>query len=506
MANSTIAADLPRRVLPPRPPKLPASQRCIGLLNGEASYPGKGCASDITYHYMAFVMADGTVRMAGTNNNNELAMHGNAYDPQHLHYLVWDNRTNANDPVSGRPRYVVGAYSVVAMLTHDGDVVIWGYNGHGQQGRGHTTGNGVARSIDATNIGRASGLPGRDVIKVDVTRGYPNNSACLYALCRDGSLWAWGFGTHGNLAQGNTSHSYSPARTKKTGDVVLEDVVGFWPGHGNRHACFALTRDGKLWAVGDNSRGKLGVDDGTTDKHLFTEVVGLPSGTWVKKVVPCGSSQGPATAVLLRDGSIWTAGYGGQGFHGNGATTDRHLFEQLPLPSGVGAAVDLWGGGEYAQLWFTGDDGNTYACGYNVVGQLGIGNTADNVTTPARVELPDGVTARMISTGGAYDGSTHRHSTVMLGSDGRVYTCGHYGRYGAWGTGQAQSPVQWPLPGAPDERQAIEVVAHGYSNEPGFFVRLTDGSVWAAGRNTSNKLGVEGGGHYPSVMARVELY
>ena len=84
MANSTVTADLPRHVLPKRPPKLPASQRCIGLLNGEASYPGKGCASDITYYYMAYLMADGTVRMSGTNNNHELAMEGSVYGPQHL--------------------------------------------------------------------------------------------------------------------------------------------------------------------------------------------------------------------------------------------------------------------------------------------------------------------------------------------------------------------------------------------------------------------------------------
>ena len=60
------------------------------------------------------------------------------------------------------------------------------------------------------------------------------------------------------------------------------------------------------------------------------------------------------------------------------------------------------------------------------------------------VALPDGVTARMISTGGAYDGA-HYHSTVMLGSDGRVYSCGNYGQYGAWGIGQTatQRRVRW---------------------------------------------------------------
>ena len=506
MANSTITADLPRRVPPPVAHALPASQRCIGLLNGEASYPGKGCVSDITYNYMAFVMADGTVRMSGTNNNHQLAMQGNAYSPQHLHYLVWDNRTNADHPVAGRPRYVVGSYSAVAMLTDDGDVVTWGYNGQGQQGRGHATGNGIARSIDTTDIGRVSGIPGRDVVKLDLVRGSPANSSSLHALCRDGSLWAWGHGSYGNLGQGDTSHSYKPVRCKKTGDVPLADVIDFWPGHGNRNACFALTRDGTLWAAGDNSWGKLGVDDGTTDKHLFTEVAGLPGSSRVKKVAPCGSSHGPATAVLLKDGSIWTAGHGGYGFHGNGATDHRHLFEKLPLPAGVGAATDLWAGGEYAQLWFNGDDGNTYACGFNNVGQLGIGNTTGNITAPTRVALPDGVTARMISTGGAYDGTYHGHSTVMLGSDGRVYSCGNYGKYGAWGAGRSATPLQWPLPVPPDEWEAVEVVAHGYTSEVGFFVRCADGTVWAAGRNASNKLGVEGGAHNPSVMARVELY
>ncbi len=263
--------------------------------------------------------------------------------------------------------------------------------------------------------------------------------------------------------------------------------------------CHLATRDGTLWAVGDNSWGKLGVDDGTADKHLFTEVAGLPGKARIRKVAPCGSSGGAATAVLLKDGTIWTAGFGGHGFHGTGATTDRHLFEQLSLPAGVGAALDLWAGGEHAQLWFNGDDGNTYACGYNAAGQLGIGNITGTISTPARVRFPDGVTARMISTGGT-------QSTVMLGSDGRVYSCGDYGRHGDWGTGRTSIPRQWPLPVPPDEWDAVEVVAHGYGSEPGFFVRCADGTVWAAGRNAHNKLGVEGAALYPSVMARVELY
>ena len=194
-----------------------------------------------------------------------------------------------------------------------------------------------------------------------------------------------------------------------------------------------------------------------------------------------------------------------KGFHGNGATDQRHLFEQLPLPAGVGAATALWAGGEYPQLWFNGDDGNAYACGHNEVGQLGIGNTTGGITAPTRVALPEGVTARMISTGGAFS-AAHYHSTVMLGSDDRVYSYGYYGQYGAWGVGQSATPLQWPLPVPPGDWNPVEVVAHGYSSGVGLFVRCADGTVWAAGSNSNNKLGVEGAAQNPSVMARVELY
>ena len=50
------------------------------------------------------------------------------------------------------------------------------------------------------------------------------------------------------------------------------------------------------------------------------------------------------------------------------------------------------------------------------------------------------------------------------------------------------------------------MVAHGYTSKVGFFVRCADGTVWAAGSNVNNKLGVEGVAGNPSVMARVELY
>ena len=74
--------------------------------------------------------------------------------------------------------------------------------------------------------------------------------------------------------------------------------------------------------------------------------------------------------------------------------------------------------------------------------------------------------------------------------------------------------AEHPLAGNPDVATdpkpspdlAVALALPGRCLQVGFFVRCADGTVWAAGRNANNKLGVEGGADNPSVMARVELY
>ena len=49
-------------------------------------------------------------------------------------------------------------------------------------------------------------------------------------------------------------------------------------------------------------------------------------------------------------------------------------------------------------------------------------------------------------------------------------------------------------------------MSHAYTSEWGAFVLLNNGELWAAGRNSSNKLGTEATNSYPTFVERVEIH
>ena len=76
-------------------------------------------------------------------------------------------------------------------------------------------------------------------------------SASTFAVRKDGSLWAWGDNSCGELGVGDRNARLSPVK-------VMDDVSTI---DGNYGSTFAVRKDGSLWAWGDNSYGQLGVGD-----------------------------------------------------------------------------------------------------------------------------------------------------------------------------------------------------------------------------------------------------
>ncbi|MBU2602727.1 MAG: hypothetical protein KKA32_11285 [Actinobacteria bacterium] len=72
------------------------------------------------------------------------------------------------------------------------------------------------------------------------------------AVRLDGSLWAWGKNSWGQLGDGTSTTRSDPVR------IVHKDWSAVFAGDGNS---FALKQDGTLWAWGRNAAGQLG--DGT---------------------------------------------------------------------------------------------------------------------------------------------------------------------------------------------------------------------------------------------------
>ena len=126
------------------------------------------------------------------------------------------------------------------------------------------------------------------------------------ALQSNGSLWAWGNNSSGQLGNGTYTSATSPAQVG-TGTTWSAVAAG-------SDFVVALTSDGTLWAWGDNSSGQLG-NRTTTGESAPVQIM---SGF---KVPPTATSTTVPTSVATRGSSshcfVATAAYG--------SPLDRHV-------------------------------------------------------------------------------------------------------------------------------------------------------------------------------------
>jgi hypothetical protein len=127
-----------------------------------------------------------------------------------------------------------------------------------------------------------------------------------FAIKNDGTIWAWGYNNSGQLGNNTTSNSYIPVQVKGVdGNGFLTGVVAL--GGGSVHSV-AVKSDGTVWAWGFNSNGQLG--DGTVTQ-IITPVqtkawnfptdylaIGSPyktSGTFSSQVLDAGQKSSYTT-------------------------------------------------------------------------------------------------------------------------------------------------------------------------------------------------------------------
>ena len=270
------------------------------------------------------------------------------------------------------------------------------------------------------------------------------------AVRTDGSLWAWGDNAGGRTGLGTVSGS-TRAPTRIGADNDWLSVSAGW-----RHTV-AIRVDGSLWAWGLNEGGQLG-DGTTTNRNTPTRIGTATDWRFV--------SVGVAHTIAARtDGSLWTWGSNRDGQIGDGTTTNRNT------PTRIGTATN-WASivaGNHHTMAIT-TDGELWAWGNNFNGQLGDG-TIINRNTPVRV----GEATNWASV------SAGRHSAAV-GTDGSLWAWGS-SRDGQFGRGlgtNRSTPVRmgtatrWAFVASGDQH----TVAIG-----------TDGTLWAWGDNSFGQLG-----------------
>jgi alpha-tubulin suppressor-like RCC1 family protein len=267
----------------------------------------------------------------------------------------------------------------------------------------------------------------------------------------DGTLWAWGDNSSGQLGDGTTTNQSSPTQVETGTDWAV--VRG-----GYAPQTVAIKSNGTLWAWGNNSGGQLG--DGTTaNKSSPTQVE--TATNW--STISAGDSH---TVAIKTDGTLWAWGSNTYGQLGNGTTTQQFS------PSQIGTATN-WSAvaaGQFHTIAIK-TDGTLWAWGWNLSGQLGDGTTADK-SSPIQV----GTTVNWNAVAAGY---AH---TIALRSDGTLWAWGlnSNGQLGDGSTTAIHSPKKVGT------GSSWAVVAAGDSHT---IAIMSDGTLWTCGKNDSGQLG-----------------
>jgi alpha-tubulin suppressor-like RCC1 family protein len=332
---------------------------------------------------------------------------------------------------------VSAGYSHSLGLRTNGTLWAWGSNNRGQIGDNTITN----RSSPVSVVGGFT----------DWCQASAGESHSL-AVRSNGTLWAWGCNTTGQLGDNTITSRSSPVSV----------VGGFsdWcqASAGGFHS-LAVRTNGTLWAWGYNRYGKLG-DNSVTDRSSPVSVVGGLSD-W------CEASAGYSHNFAIRcDGSVWAWGCNGFGRLGDLTCVNRSS------PVSITQA-NCWFRlhAAYNNSFAVTCDGGLFAWGYNRYGNLGLGD----ISARSPVSVVGGFSDWCQVSAGSY------HSLAVR-SNGTLWAwgCNTSGQLGDNSITGRSSPVS-VVGGFSDWCQA----SAGYHS---LAVR-SNGTLWAWGSNNQGRLG-----------------
>jgi alpha-tubulin suppressor-like RCC1 family protein len=332
---------------------------------------------------------------------------------------------------------VAGGGQHSLALRSDGTVWVWGSNVVGQLGDGAFS--------DVSTPVRVPGLDQVIAISAPPAGGpYSLDGAHSVALRADGTVWAWGRNSRGQLGDGTTGDPAGFCYCRRSPVQVLgPSGVGYLTGivaiaAGGAHT-LALHKNGTVWAWGSNNGGQLG--DGTNGDATGVEpcycrltpvqvTYGVLKGLVGIRAISAGWTH---SLALAEAGTVMAWGSNRSGELG-GLTPGLCPDPFAPFPcsmraipvTGLGGVTAIAAGGSHSLARRS--DGTVWGWGQNIYGQLGDGTTTDR-TSPAQVVGPGGAFLTEIAAvaGGAF------HS-IAARDGGKTFAWGQNG-YGQLGDG-----------------------------------------------------------------------
>lgn len=311
---------------------------------------------------------------------------------------------------------ISAGYGYNLILTEDGRVWSVGYNEYGKLGNGN--------SENQNKVVPVKGKNGNGYLRgfTDVAAGYKHS----LAVKEDGSVWAWGSNSHGQLGTGNRTMSIYPVRTVGVdGEDWIKDAVS---AAANADCSMVLHMDGTVSMWGNNDKGQLG--NGNKENQTRPVKVRNENGTGVLANIKQIATAEGCSLALSKDGTVWSWGGNQNGRLGDGTTIDRYYPQKVQKS-------DAYGGGELSDIIFISagyyfnaavdSNGYVWVWGKNDWGQLGNNSRGESY----KAEKVKGITGDG-ELGSIVSVSCGREYMMALRSDQKLLSWGR-NRFGQFG-------------------------------------------------------------------------
>jgi len=278
----------------------------------------------------------------------------------------------------------------------------------------------------------------------------------------DGTLWAWGINTVGQLGQNDLVPRSSPTQVGSLA-TWSNTVVG-------NSGQLAVKTDGTLWSWGFNLFGQLGLND-TNYRSSPVQIGALTN--WSSKLAAFGGNSSGAAQnyfAIKNNGTLWA--WGNTGF---GLGDNTVIKRSSPVQIGTDTNWNQIFGGDVTMAVRT--DGTLWVWGGNYNGSLGLNLGLAYRSSPVQVGLlTDWLNCKTTP-------NSQSNNMLVLKSNGTLWTWGNNsdGQLGLNDTVYRSSPVQIG--------SGTTWLALAWTYRSGLAAKA-DGTLWSWGKNSVGQLGL----------------
>ena len=337
-----------------------------------------------------------------------------------------------------------GYFHIFATAT-DETLFAWGNGNSGQFGDGMGRSSNVPLALTLDGV-----LTGKRVVAMCAGQFH------RLALAEDGMIAGWGANSSGAVGVESRFDQTRPVSVNMVA-FAGDRVVGIAAG---KDHSLAWTQTGRVFAWGSNTAGQVGTGLPTSAYRLPNPAQVGQTTAFAGEFIKDASGSRVHSLALTQDGRVFAWGGNDRGQLGTGDTSPRPFPTEVQMTGALaGVRVKSIIAGEWHSYALT-TDGRVLAWGWNVSGQLGVGNSVASSYVPVQAGVSGPMAGKKVVA------LATRGHTLALTDDGKLFSWGEnpYGQIGNGTTEPVFVPVATDMTGVLAGRRIKQIaVGTGWS-------------------------------------------